>query len=67
MTKEFRLDVGDNGYYISSGKVVSGEIENVHYSKSSKSDEIIYYLKGTLITVREGYIFKTKEELLASL
>lgn len=67
MTKEFRLDAGDIGYYINAGKVVQGTVEKIDYNRTISTDATLYSMRGTAITVREGYIFKTKEELIASL
>lgn len=67
MTKEFALDRGDIGFYLFGGKVSSGVVEEIVYTKNAKVNSAFYGIKETLLRIEEGFIFKSKEELIASL
>jgi hypothetical protein len=67
MTKEFILDQGEIGFYLYSGRVSSGVVDEIIYTKTSTVNSAFYHIKDTLLRIEEGFIFKSKEELIASL
>lgn len=70
MIKEFKLDVGDIGWFISDREVRSGKIESVTFNKKvNRTPETLieYFVTGKLTPLPERYIFSSKEALIQSL
>lgn len=68
----FKLDIGDEMWFIHKNKVVQytvGAINFSLYSDSSGSTtyETKEYIEGNTLKINEQQVFKTKKELLKSL
>jgi len=67
MTITTKFDIGDVAFFISENIVKSGCVRLIHIFKSSDAFYTEYELVGGNVRLTEKQIFKTKEELLASL
>jgi len=66
---EFKFHPGDECFTINNGKVKEGSIHETSIKMVGETVDIKYsvQLKGEKINRTEDYVFKTKDELIASL
>lgn len=72
MVFETKLDIDEDMWYMHDNKAISQKVKNIRISSISGETTILYSIHGGHTTSSDWFmecskVFKTKEELLASL